>query len=94
MVPAPITAALRIGNSAVSLGIPGILVTVRSPKKAWIKPLEFQNFENGVLHLRAGNKFIADYVESHYQPQIVEAWESFGHTVKGVRLETRATVAA
>jgi plasmid replication initiation protein len=65
-----------------------------STVKAWIAPLEFQGFEDGVLALRSPNKFIADWVESRFQPQIVEAWESFGNEVKVVRLEPSAAKVA
>lgn len=65
-----------------------------STLKAWLTPLEFQGFEDGVLNLRAPSKFMADHVESHYQPQIVAAWESFGHIVKSVRLDAHTPVAA
>lgn len=50
--------------------------------KAWIAPLELRGFEDGHLCFSIGTKFHADYVETHYRPQILEAMVSLGFEIK------------
>ena len=53
IVPAPTTAARRIGMRGVSLAMPGILATSRSPKKTWISAFDWSEKR----HSRKSSRF-------------------------------------
>lgn len=55
--------------------------------KSWLTGLRIESYENGTLAYRAPTKFIADWVQSHFNSRLREAWKAVGYEVAVLRIE-------
>jgi len=59
--------------------------------KAWIEPLEFREFQDGVVHLTAPTSFIGNWVSQHYGERISNLVRDKGTPVKRLDFSVACT---
>jgi hypothetical protein len=62
--------------------------------KAWLEKLQLGELVDGTLTYRANLKFVADWVETNFRHKLEAAWQSMGHPVTAVRIETKGRKSA
>jgi hypothetical protein len=62
--------------------------------KAWLERLQLGELVDGTLTYRANLKFVADWVETNFKHKLESAWQSMGHPVTSVRIETKGRKSA
>ena len=62
--------------------------------KAWLEKLQLGELVDGTLTYRTNLKFVADWVETNFKHKLESAWQSMGHPVTLVRIETKGRKSA